>query len=238
MFYKTFKLTTLLFLTFFTTFLSGQNSKSDAMSEKNYEFSNFDTLELSHAISVILVQSDTYKVAISCEDKYRDDVVVSQNNSTLKIQLKGRKSYKNINLSAVIHMPSVKKLQMSGASEVVFRDYKGKDLDLELSGASSVRGLIALSNILTVDSSGASDIKLEGTVNNADVEISGASSIKGLNLLIAQNLDLDASGASNAKLIANGRIKAKLSGASSFKYAGDAKHIKINATGASRSRRL
>lgn len=57
-------------------------------------------------------------------------------------------------------MPSVKKLQMSGASEVVFRDYKGKDLDLELSGASS------------------------------------------------------------------------------FKYAGNAKHIKINATGASRSRRL
>lgn len=121
---------------------------------------------------------------------------------------------------------------------MVFRDYKGKDLDLELSGASSVRGLIALSNILTVDSSGASDIKLEGTVNNADVEISGASSIKGLDLLIAQNLDLEASGASNAKLIANGRIKAKLSGASSFKYAGDAKHIKINATGASRSRRL
>ena len=70
------------------------------------------------------------------------------------------------------------------------------------------------------------------------VDDTGASSIKGLDLLIAQNLDLEASGASNAKLIANGRIKAKLSGASSFKYAGDAKHIKINATGASRSRRL
>ena len=126
MFYKTFKLTTLLFLTFFTTFLSGQNSKSDAMSEKNYEFSNFDTLELSHAISVILVQSDTYKVAISCEDKYRDDVVVSQNNSTLKIQLKGRKSYKNINLSAVIHMPSVKKLQMSGDQKWCLEIIKGR----------------------------------------------------------------------------------------------------------------
>ncbi|MGB1370277.1 MAG: head GIN domain-containing protein [Flavobacteriaceae bacterium] len=222
MFYKTYKLTTLLFLAFFTSFLSGQNSTSDEISEKTYEFSNFDTLELSHAISVILVQSDTYRVAISCEDKYRDYVVVSQNNSTLKIRLKGRKSYKNINLSAVIHMPTVKKLEMSGASKVVFRDYKDSDLELELSGASSVRGIIALSNSLTVDSSGASDIKLEGTVKNADVEISGASSIKCLDLLIAQNLDLEASGASNAKLIANGRIKAKLSGASSFKYGGDA----------------
>ena len=238
MFYKTYKLTTLLLLAFFTSFLSGQNSTSDEISEKTYEFSNFDTLELSHAISVILVQSDTYRVAISCEDKYRDDVVVSQNNSTLKIRLKGRKSYKNINLSAVIHMPTVKKLEMSGASKVVFRDYKDSDLELELSGASSVRGIIALSNSLTVDSSGASDIKLEGTVKNADVEISGASSIKCLDLLIAQNLDLEASGASNAKLIANGRIKAKLSGASSFKYGGDAKTIKINSSGASRSMEL
>ena len=130
MFYKTYKFTTLLFLAFFTTFLSGQNSTSDEISEKIYEFSNFDTLELSHTISVILVQSDTYSVAISCEDKYRDDVVVSQNNSTLKIRLKGRKSYKNINLSAVIHMPTVKKLEMSGASKVVFRDYKDSDLEL------------------------------------------------------------------------------------------------------------
>ncbi|MDA0316333.1 MAG: DUF2807 domain-containing protein [Bacteroidetes bacterium] len=148
MFYKTYKFTTLLFLAFFTTFLSGQNSTSDEISEKIYEFSNFDTLELSHAISVILVQSDIYSVAISCEDKYMDDVVVTQNNSTLKIQLKGRKSYKNINLSAVIHMPSVQKLEMSGASKVVFRDNKDSDLELELSGASSVRGIIALSNIL------------------------------------------------------------------------------------------
>jgi len=54
----------------------------------------------------------------------------------------------------VIHMPSVKKLEMSGASKVVFRNYKGSDLDLELSGASSVRGIISLSNTLTVDSSG------------------------------------------------------------------------------------
>jgi hypothetical protein len=45
MFYKTCKFTILLFLAFFTTFLSGQNSKSDEISEKIYEFSNFDTLE-------------------------------------------------------------------------------------------------------------------------------------------------------------------------------------------------
>ena len=111
-------------MAFFTTFLSGQNSSSDEISEKTFEFSNFVTLELSHAISVILVQSDTYRVAISCEDKYRDDVVVSQNNSTLKIRLKGRKSYKNINLSVVIHMPSVQKLELSGASKVVLETIK------------------------------------------------------------------------------------------------------------------
>ena len=127
---------------------------------------------------------------------------------------------------------------MSGASKVVFRNYKGNDLTLELSGASSAKGIISLSNTLTVESSGASEIKLQGTVKNADVEISGASSIKGQDLLIAQNLDLEASGASNAKLIAHGRIKADLSGASSFRYGGDADNVNIHATGASSSKRL
>ena len=236
------RLSTVLILSLYTSLSGGQNALYDQAStnttENVYDFSNFDTLELSHSISVILVQSDNYKVAIRCEDKYRDNVVVSQNNSTLKIRLKGRKSYKNINLSAVIHMPSVKKLQMSGASKVGFRNYKGNDWTLELSGASSAKGIISLSNTLTVESSGASEIKLQGTVKNADVEISGASSIKGQDLLIAQNLDLEASGASNAKMIAHGRIKANLSGASSFRYGGDADNVKIRSTGASNSKKL
>lgn len=50
MFYKTYKFTTLLFLAFFITFLSGQNSTSDEISEKIYEFSNFDTLAQAYRL--------------------------------------------------------------------------------------------------------------------------------------------------------------------------------------------
>ena len=111
-------------------------------------------------------------------------------------------------------------------------------MTVDVSGASSLKGNIDLSNTLEIDASGASRIQLEGVVKNADVDVSGASSVKGLDLVINDKLRLDASGASNAKLIANGRIKADLSGASSFKYGGDADKVNIHSTGASSSKKL
>lgn len=69
------------------------------------------------------------------------------------------------------------------------------------------------------------------------VDVSGASSLKG-KIDLSNTLEIDASGASNAKLIAHGRIKADLSGASSFRYGGDADKVNIHSTGASSSKRL
>ena len=150
----------------------------------------------------------------------------------------GWKNYRNLDLKAEIHLPSLKKLQMSGASRVVLNNLKGQNMTVDVSGASSLKGNIDLSNTLEIDASGASRIQLEGVVKNADVDVSGASSVKGLDLVINDKLRLDASGASNAKLIANGRIKADLSGASSFKYGGDADKVNIHSTGASSSKKL
>lgn len=168
-----------------------------------------------------MVQSDTYKVVLSCNEKYQDDLRVVQNNTTLKIKMVGWKNYINLDLKAEIHLPSLKKLQMSGASRVVLNNLKGQNMTIDISGASSLKGKIDLSNTLEIDAS-------------------GASSVKGLDLVINDQLSLDASGASNATLTVHGRIKADLSGASSFKYGGDGDDdkVKIRSTGASNSRKL
>ncbi|MDG1778195.1 MAG: DUF2807 domain-containing protein [Flavobacteriaceae bacterium] len=242
MFTPIVKLSTVLILSLYTSFSGCQNVIYDRESanttENVYDYSNFDELDLSHAVSVNVVQSDTYKVVVSCNEKYQDDLRVVQNNSTLKIKMAGWKNYRNLDLKSEIHLPSLKKLQMSGASRVVLNNLKGQNMTVDISGASSLKGNIDLSNTLEIDASGASRIQLEGVVKNADVDVSGASSVKGLDLVINDKLRLDASGASNAKLIANGRIKADLSGASSFKYGGDADKVNIHSTGASSSRKL
>jgi hypothetical protein len=236
------KLSTVLILSLYTSLSGCQNVVYDRASanttENVYDFSNFDGLDLSHAISVNVVQSDSYKVVVSCNDKYLDDLRVTQNNSTLKIKMAGWKNYRNLDLKAEIHLPALKTLQMSGASSVVLNNLKGRNMSVDISGASSLKGQIDLSNTLEIDASGASRIQLEGVVNNADVDVSGASSVKGLDLVINDQLHLDASGASNAKLIAHGRIKADLSGASSFRYGGDADKVNIHSTGASSSKKL
>ena len=63
------RLTTVLILSLYTSLYGCQNVVYDRASanttENVYDFSNFDGLDLSHAISVNVVQSDTYKVVVS-----------------------------------------------------------------------------------------------------------------------------------------------------------------------------
>jgi hypothetical protein len=81
---------------------------------------------------------------------------------------------------------------MSGASIVVLNNLKGQNMTVDISGASFLKGKIDLSNTLQINASGASRIQLEGVVKNADVDFSGASSVKGLDLVINDQLSLDA----------------------------------------------
>ena len=124
-------------------------TRSANTTENVYDYSNFDGLDLSHAISVNVVQSDTYKVVLSCNEKYQDDLRVVQNNTTPKIKMVGWKNYINLDLKAEIHLPSLKKLQMSGASRVVLNNLKGQNMTVDISGASSLKGKIDLSNTKT-----------------------------------------------------------------------------------------
>lgn len=136
MFTPIVKLSTVLIFSLYTSLSGCQNADYDRASENTtenvYDFSNFDGLDLSHAISVNVVQSESYKVVVSCNDKYLDDLRVTQNNGTLKIKMTGWKSYRNLDLKAEIHLPALKTLQMSGASIVVLNNLKGRNMSIDV----------------------------------------------------------------------------------------------------------
>ena len=50
----------------------------------------------------------------------------------------GWKNYRNLDLKAEIHLPSLKKLQMSGASRVVLNNLKGQNMTVDVSSSGSV----------------------------------------------------------------------------------------------------
>jgi hypothetical protein len=86
----------------------------------------------------------------------------------------------NKKLKAYISFKQIDKLSISGACDVFITGaIKADDLTINLSGASDLKGKIDVKK-LSVDLSGASDITISGNAPQLNVEASGASTFKGL----------------------------------------------------------
>ena len=119
---------------------------------------------------------------------------------------------------------------ISGASDVYVKSKHTKN-NIEISGASEVNfEFIAEQTNLNI--SGASDISLKGRSTNFDIELSGASDLDAYEFN-SNTGDVNASGASSAKIYVSDDLSAKASGASSIKVKGNPSQKKIIKSGAS-----
>lgn len=200
------------------------------------EAKNFHGISVSSAFDVYLSQSDEEAVAVSAnETKYRDNIIVEVKDGILYIKYdnKGLKWMKgNKDLKAYISFKNIDKLNVSGACDVfITGTLKADELTIDQSGASDLKGAIEAKK-LTVELSGASDIKITGKASEVDIEASGASSFVGFDL-ITDNCNARASGASDIRVTVNKELSAHASGASDVRYKGDGVIKDIKTSGAS-----
>ena len=85
---------------------------------------------------------------------------------------------------------------------------------------------------MQIHSSGASKINVEGTTVNLEIETSGASKIEAESLK-AENVSVDASGASKINVAVSNDLKVDASGASNINYTGTPKNFEKKTSGAS-----
>lgn len=106
------------------------------------------------------------------------------------------------------------------------------DIDsLDISGVANVN-VTGLSNSdLSVDSSGASKVALNGTTSKLTVDVSGATKIDAEQLK-TENATVDASGACNVVVNVTGTLRADASGASRISYAGSPTDVMKKTSGA------
>ena len=115
----------------------------EVITEKK-EFSNFSYIEVGSAFDIDITRSDTYGVTISADESLFDYVEVSKSGSKLKIYLNPRHIFTDFTLGnkvlkAIITMPNLYGLDISGASDGTVTDFSSNsDFDLTVSGASSL----------------------------------------------------------------------------------------------------
>lgn len=174
--------------------------------------SNFSQIKVSGAIAVEVAASQKdFSVETEADDNLLQYVKTEVSGDTLRIYTEGRISTSNP-IRVRISMPKLESFDVSGASSG------------DLTGINNEN--------LTIDASGASKIKIEGTAKELRVDLSGASRLDSENLK-SENVWVEASGASNATVYASNEINAEASGASCIRYAGNPKEANQSSSGAS-----
>jgi len=225
----------LLFLACFAGLAVYSQNVNDANAEKR-EVGSFHGIHVSSAFDVYLTQGSEDAVAVSAADtKWRNRITVEVKNGILKIgyDSEGRWGSGNKKLKAYISFKQIDELHVSGACDVFTSgEIKAPNLEIHLSGASDLKTKVAVSDKLTVEISGASDITIGGAATDLSIEASGASSFKGFDL-VSDKCDPRASGASDIKITVNKELSAHASGASDVHYKGEGSIKNLHSSGAS-----
>jgi len=218
--------------------LSAQKTVTDANAEKR-DVSGFHALKISNAFEVYITQGNEEALAVSASrPEYRDKIKTVVENGVLSIRFEeDKKSWKGWitdrqKLKAYISVKNLDRLTVSGACNVYIEDgIDADELTLNFSGASDLKGKVNAKN-LYVELNGASDITLSGNAGKVKIEASGASDFKGFDL-VTNFCDAKASGASSVSITVHKELNANASGASSVRFKGEGLIRDIKTSGAS-----
>lgn len=227
----------------FISVLSAQDMMM--INDKNAELrsvGSFTGIQVSSAIEVIIKQGNEDAVVVSAgEEKYRSRIKTEVRSGVLMIWYdnEGMKNWwkgDGKKLRAYVSVKNLNLIKASGATDVKIDGVlKGAKLKIELSGASGFKGDLRYDDI-KMNQSGASDATVKGKVTNLKIDLNGASDFKGFDL-VAENCDIQTSGASDVKITVNNEIKINASGASDVEYKGNAKVNGLKTSGSSSLRK-
>jgi len=121
---------------------------------------------------------------------------------------------------------------LSGASSLD-PDVSAGYVEINLEGASHLKGTVTASENAKLIISEASNVELTGEARNLHVEICSGASVLELSNFSVNNADVNLSGVSSATIKLNGRLDANISGASQLYYIGEPTMGDINTSGGS-----
>lgn len=211
----------------------GQFARNTQTVEVVFDLSDFNAIKVDAPYSVEIIQSDIYKVVVNCDAKIEQNIAVSKNGNTLQLSLHKPKNRIKV-LSAKVYVPTLEKLDLSGAVNVNISAFTATRMGIIASGANDIEGNLKLSESLKINSSGANDFHLKGTTQHATLDFSGSNDFLGKEFIVENTLNANITGASSATITVHGEIHVDLSGASKLFYYGNGTVVDQRISGASK----
>lgn len=193
--------------------------------------SSFSKLDIGGAFKVYLYQGDQEKVVVEADDKEIKEIVTEVVGNELRIYTKPGWGPRFHEMSVYVTFRNLDYIDLSGAVEVAAdKPLNFSELKMDISGAAEVN-LEFKAEKYVAEFSGASEIHFRGSCKSGDLELSGASEFDAEGMEF-QDLNIEVSGASEAKVFATGNLYIDASGASSIRYKGNPK-VSVDESGAS-----
>jgi phage shock protein PspC (stress-responsive transcriptional regulator) len=191
--------------------------------EKSYDVGSFTGLQVGDDFIVNIQQGDSSYVKLVGEEAYVEEVEIVNDGGLLKIGFDqdlyvGRK--KNRGIEVNVQIPNLEEVHLSGVSKGYLNDIEVDNLKMELSGVSVAEGALTVTDNLEVELKGGSKLVLEGKGNYVNAHLSGGSILNSL-YFEAEQVIVDADGASSAKVFAGNSLEASSDGSSEIQYRGE-----------------
>ncbi len=202
-----------------------------AASER-FNFRDFSTVNAAGNLKVIITKADVYQVVAHGPKNGLSSLEIKNESGELNIDSDEDlfKMGKHEAVTIEIKMPELQHIVLAGAVKGSVIGFDTDRFEASLVGASELEMDIKTRD-LKADLVGASSMTVTGMAENLEAQIIGASDLDALGLQ-TQTADVEAAGASKAKVQVKDRLKAHANGASSIRYSGNPQSVEKDVSGA------
>ena len=212
---------------------------------REYQLRGFDGLNIGWTYKVELNCASRYGVTVEAPDFIFPYLKVEVRNGILVLDTKElprdiRRKIEALSRSgeirAIVSMPELTTLSMSGASQLTTQDefrHRNDHFSMRLSGATNVRGLSVKAVEAVIECSGAAKFNITGEFDRVDLELSGA--VNGTLAASPKMSQLELSGAVKLFWKGNlGKTEIQAAGAVSAEIEGAVNELKLDGSGAAK----
>jgi len=193
----------------------------------------FNSIDVSGSINVYVKQDSSASIKVEADENLQQYIETIDDGDVLRIRTEeGYNLNSSRQIKVYVSSAVFKKFEASGACDV-FSDgniRSSSDVDVDLSGSCDVTLDLTCPKV-SADVSGSCTITLKGQTKDFDVQGSGSTDLKCFELM-AENVDLDLSGAGDAEVYASVKLSGSISGSADVRYKGNAQ-TDIHTSGAS-----
>lgn len=205
-------------------FIGGKKIRGNGnIKSENRSVNAFTSVDVGGNIDVYVKQDSVSSVKIESDENLLEYVQVTVDGSTLEIQEeRGYNLRPSKSIKVFVSGPSFKNFEASGACDIYSENQINSTdpISINLSGACNVKMELKTPRI-GVDLSGAGTITLKGETKDFNVDGSGSTDVNCFGLM-TENTDIEMSGAGNAEVFASVKLNVHVSGAADVKYKGNA----------------